>query len=83
MAGIKGVIGARPGTHRVKAHTKRTKAGIVTVREHTAVNALQTRAKTVSAPLATRSSMIKAGRDRAKRIQEVRAAAIANRPKRY
>lgn len=38
----KGVIGKGPGTHRVRAYTKRTKSGLVSVRQHTAANKVQT-----------------------------------------
>jgi hypothetical protein len=39
----KGPIGINPGSHRVKAYTKRTRGGLVSVRQHTASNKLQTR----------------------------------------
>lgn len=73
MPTAKGVIGAGPGTHRVRAHTKRTKTGFVTVREHTATNALQV-SRTVRSPdlksymahkASTRSALIRAARLRA------------------
>jgi hypothetical protein len=38
----KGVIGKGPGTHRVRAYTKRTKSGFISVRQHTAANKVQT-----------------------------------------
>lgn len=74
FSGSKGVVGARPGTYRVRAHTKRTKTGITTVREHTASTALQSGGKSVRSPglklymankASNRGALIRAARLRA------------------
>lgn len=74
MAGAKGVIGSMPGTHRVRAHTMRTKTGFTSVRQHTAVNAVQTGERTVRTPglkhymahkASIRSGLIRATREKA------------------
>ncbi len=69
------VIGARPGSHRVKAHTRRSKSGgIVSVRQHTATSKLRTSGKGVRSQdlkfymarkASNRSAMIRAARLRA------------------
>lgn len=78
MASAKGVIGSRPGTHRVRAHTKRTRAGFISVREHTAVNALQTRTTSVRSPGLKRYMAQKAS-NRSKMIRDARDRALSGR----
>ena len=74
MPSSRKVIGARPGSHRVKAHSRRTKSGVVSVRQHTASNKLQTNHKKqrsldlkiyMARKASTRAAMIRAARDRA------------------
>lgn len=78
MPGAKGVIGARPGSHRVKAHTRRTKTGFTQVRQHTATNALRVsrKALTVRSP-ELKKQMAKNARNRSALIRAARQRALA------
>lgn len=76
---IKGVIGARPGTHRVRTYTKSTRNGFVTVREHVAVNALQTAKKPPVRSQALKNYMAGKASDRAALIRAAREKALGAR----
>lgn len=65
------VVGPSPGTHRVKGHNRKTKTGMVTVREHTATTAL----RTTRSPGLKRYMASKA-LNRAKQIQAARQRAF-------
>lgn len=75
---IKGVIGARPGSHRVRTYTRATRGGFVTVREHVAVNAIQT-AKPPQRSQGLKNYMAGQASKRAALIRAARERALAAR----
>lgn len=77
MLGARGVIGARPGTHRVRSYTKATKGGTITVRQHTATNALQV-SRTVRNP-DLKSYMARKASTRSANIRAARLRALAHK----
>lgn len=77
MPGAKGVIGARPGSYRVRSYTKRTRGGFITVREHTATNAHQV-SRSVRSPELKLHMAAKASARGAK-IRAARLRALAKR----